>query len=220
MPAPRLPGPFLLWFVVAVLAVPLVPFAVIGELPGVAWAADPDPAVVFALGVLLLAGDVFLPVPSSVLAVFLGARLGLVAGAAAVALGLTLGCAVGYAAGRWGGWPLVERHAGPRERAALQASEERWGLLALAAVRAVPVLSEASVLTAGAARWHPGRTLAVLALANAALGVVYALFGATGQADDAPGLLFAGSVVVPAVAGGAVWLAARRGRRSGVGGGG
>lgn len=76
----RLPGPFLAWFVVLLLAVPLVPFALIGELPGVEWVADPDLAVVSALGVLLLAGDVFLPVPSSVVAVFLGARLGWLGG--------------------------------------------------------------------------------------------------------------------------------------------
>lgn len=78
----RLTGPLVGWFILAMLAVPLVPFAVLSELPGVAWAADSDPAVEFALGVALLAADVFLPVPPSVLAVSLGARLGCGAGAA------------------------------------------------------------------------------------------------------------------------------------------
>ncbi len=73
----RLIWKFALSFALIVMAIPLAPFALFGELPGETWVEHPDAAYVFGTGILLLAADVFLPVPSSVVAVFLGARLGL-----------------------------------------------------------------------------------------------------------------------------------------------
>jgi hypothetical protein len=58
------------------------PFVIVGELPGERWlsASDSRAPVFAALGTLLLAGDLLLPVPSSAVGVMLGARLGLALG--------------------------------------------------------------------------------------------------------------------------------------------
>ncbi|MDV3243344.1 MAG: hypothetical protein LOY00_16495, partial [Methylocaldum sp.] len=51
------------------LAIPIIPFLVIGELPGERWpSATADNALRFGfLGGVLLAGDALLPIPSSVI---------------------------------------------------------------------------------------------------------------------------------------------------------
>jgi membrane protein DedA with SNARE-associated domain len=188
---------FVLSFVLIVMAVPLVPFALFGGLPGETWVEHPDAAYVFCMGVLLLAGDIFLPVPSSVVAVFVGAKLGLVGGALAVILGLNLGTVLGYMAGWYAGYPLVSRYASPAQRDFIHELQGRLGYLALATMRSVPVLGEASVLAAGAARWSPRPILTILIVANGGLAMVYAFFGATGLAESSPSLLLIGGVGVP-----------------------
>lgn len=179
------------------MAIPLVPFALFGELPGETWVEHPGDAYVFGTGVLLLAGDIFLPVPSSVVAVFLGARLGMGGGALAIMLGLNLGTVLGYAAGWYAGYPLVSRYASPAQRDFVYKLEGRLGYLALATIRSVPVLSEASVLAAGAARWSPRPVLIILIVANGCLAMVYAFFGAASLAGSSASLLFIGGVGVP-----------------------
>jgi uncharacterized membrane protein YdjX (TVP38/TMEM64 family) len=90
--------------IVVLLAVliPVVPFVLLGELPGERWlsAAD-DNALQFALtGAGLLAADALLPVPSSILGTLLGARLGFLAGALSAWLGMLAGNLLAYAGGR------------------------------------------------------------------------------------------------------------------------
>ena len=70
-------------YVLALAAlVPLVPFAVVGELPGERWlvASSGDALRFGATGALLLAADVLLPIPSSVIGALLGGRLGFAGG--------------------------------------------------------------------------------------------------------------------------------------------
>lgn len=184
-------------FVLLILMVPLVPFAIFGELPGETWVEHPSAWYVFGLGILVLAGDIFLPVPSSLIAVFLGARLGFGVGSLAILIGLSLGTAVGYYSGWYGGYLLVARSATPSQLAWLHNLESRLGYLSLALVRSIPILAEASVLAAGAARWSPRSVLSYLFVANGCLAVVYAFFGATSSAENSAVLLFAGGVVVP-----------------------
>lgn len=196
-------------FVLLVLMVPLVPFALLGELPGDSWVEHPRPEYVFVLGVLVLTADVFLPVPSSLVAVFLGARLGPFWGTLAIMAGLNLGAAVGYFAGRYAGSPLVGRFASAAQLESLESLEGRLGYVGLAMVRSVPVLSEASVLAAGAARWSVGRLWLLLLTANACLALLYGFFGATGASRSSSAWLFAGGVIVPAV-GVSIMLLGRR----------
>ncbi len=112
-------------------------------------------------------------------------------------LGLNLGTVLGYAAGWYAGHPLVSRYASPAQRDFIHELEGRLGYLALAAIRSVPVLSEASVLAAGAARWSPRPVLIVLIVANGCLAMVYAFFGAASLAESSASSLFVGAVGVP-----------------------
>lgn len=203
-------------FVLLVLMVPLIPFAILGELPGDSWVEHPRPEYVFVLGVLVLTADVFLPVPSSLIAVFLGARLGPLWGTLAIMAGLNLGAAVGYCAGRCAGSPLLGRFASGAQLESLRSLEGRLGYVGLAMARSVPVLSEASVLAAGAARWSVRRLWLLLLTANACLALVYGLFGATGASRSSPAWLFAGGIVVPAIGVSIVLLGRRLAGNTGV----
>jgi uncharacterized membrane protein YdjX (TVP38/TMEM64 family) len=128
--------------ITAALCIPLVPFFIIGELPGERWlSATDDHAVTFALaGAGLLAADVLLPIPSSIVGTMLGARLGFAPGALAAFVGMMTGQVLAYATSRW----LLRRRSG-----ALPAAPT---LAAVFLSRPVPVLAEAVAIAAGAAR--------------------------------------------------------------------
>ena len=89
--------------IIAALLVPILPFVIIGELPGEQWlsSADED-ALLFGLtgsGLLML--DIALPVPSSIIGTLLGARLGFWPGLVATWTGLLAGNMLGYALARF-----------------------------------------------------------------------------------------------------------------------
>jgi uncharacterized membrane protein YdjX (TVP38/TMEM64 family) len=169
------------------------------------------PAVA-GLVVGLLALDTVLPVPSSVLATIAGRRFGFVGGAAAICAGLCLGNALGYLLGRLAGAPLVERVVGGDQLARARARvTTRPGTTALLVSRPVPVLSEAAVVLAGAARAPVARMALVCGPANVGLAAVYAGLGSGAHGVWTVPLGVAGAVGVPALAlAGSVLLHGRR----------
>lgn len=186
----------------AILAVILVPFAVAGE--GMdAWsvaqlrALADRPLLVALLVVALLAADVLLPVPSSIVATLAGLTLGFAGGAAAALAGMVAGCVVAYGVGRWAGAPAAERIVGADEVRRLNALARRHGGWSLAIARPVPVLAEASTLLAGAAAMPFGRFLAVTTAANLGVAAVYAAVGAYAANVQSFLLAVAGAVLVP-----------------------
>jgi uncharacterized membrane protein YdjX (TVP38/TMEM64 family) len=88
--------------VLTAILIPVIPFAIIGELPGERWlSANDDNALLFGLtGSALLAADVLLPIPSSIVGSMLGARLGFLPGWLWCWSGLVLGNSIGYLTGR------------------------------------------------------------------------------------------------------------------------
>jgi uncharacterized membrane protein YdjX (TVP38/TMEM64 family) len=182
----------------------LIPFALWGEAID-SWTlrqaqADVGTILEALLGGGLLAVDVLLPVPSSIVGVFLGAALGTVNGALVGAVGLTIGCMLGYGLGRLAGPWLTGRLMTAEELAKGRAWLERHGVLVLALLRPVPVLAEASVIASGAMGISLSRVLVVTALANLGVSAVYASLGAA-----APGAVIllcavAAAVSLPAVA--------------------
>ena len=160
-------------------------------------------------GAALLALDIMLPVPSSVVATAVGAAAGPWLGTLANGAGLTLGCAIGLLLGRSGS-PLARRILGGALFGRVEAALARYGIVAILACRAVPVLAEASIVAAGAGRAPFWATLAASALANLTIGAVYAFAGA------APLPLAAALAIgLPVVAGLAAWLWLRRSAISG-----
>jgi len=190
--------------ITAALCIPLVPFLLIGELPGERWlsAAD-DHAATFALaGAGLLAADVLLPVPSSIVGTMLGARLGLAAGFVAAFAGMTAGQLLAYAASR----RLLRRRGDVLATAPT--------LAAIFLSRPVPVLAEAMAIAAGAAHLSWRQFL----LACGGGNLVYAGALALNGASLLPGRLLGPGLVLPMllpVAAWLIWRANHRGPTSG-----
>lgn len=163
-------------------------------------------------GGALLALDIFLPVPSSVVATAMGAALGAWLGTLVNAFGLTLGCLLGLVAGRSGS-PLARSLLGESLYPPFAAWVARYGLVAVLLCRAIPVLAEASILALGAARARTGPAIAAAAFADLCLGVLYAVAGAARGPEAAPAApALAAAVGVPAAAALLAWLWIRSGR--------
>jgi len=182
----------------------LVPFAFFGaSLEAAAEhflaARPPSWQVALLLGGLL-AGDVVLPVPSSLVGTAAGGLLGFWGGAATSWLGMMAGCAVGYVLGARAGTSTLRRMAGDAEVARLARAAERMGPWFLLVFRAVPVLAETSVLFAGTSRMPPRAFLTTTALANLGVSLTYAALGASAAELESFLLLFAGMVLLPGVA--------------------
>jgi len=150
------------------LLVPLVPFLIVGELPGERWLSNADhSARLFgATGAGLLTADVLLPVPSSIIGSLLGARLGLTVGFAWTFAGLTAGSLAGYGIGR-----LALAGFGAQ---ALTTPT----LIGVLLSRPVPVLAETMSLAAGGTRVAFLRFAAVAVAGNAFYAAVLTANGA------------------------------------------
>ncbi len=147
-----------------------------------------------------LALDVFLPVPSSLLATASGMLLGIVPGMLVTWTGMQAGAFVGYWFGRSAGAAAVRRFVGGSELARAERSHRQWGGFSLIAGRAVPVLAEASVVLAGAARMPVARFATLTAASNLAIAAVYGAVGAFALEARAFLLAFGASVALPGMA--------------------
>ena len=210
-PSPKMPRrTFLL--LAAVCAVILVPFALFNEpiegffqdfgaLEGQArWLSA---AILFGA----LALDIVLPVPSSLVSTLFGMLLGVGWGWLASFMAMNVSAAIGVWLGaRCAGW--ARRMIGERESALLADFFARRGVMVLVALRAVPVLAEASCLFAGLAKAPVGKSAVALIVGNAGVSLIYAVVGAIGREVDAMLPAFALSLVL---SGGLMYLA--RGKR-------
>jgi len=195
---PRTPGRAAL-IIAAALCIPMVPFLVIGELPGERWLSASDAhAARFALvGGGLLAADVLLPIPSSIVGTMLGARLGWAAGWSATFAGLMVGQSAAY---------LVSRRLLRQRRDALP---EAPTLAALFLSRPVPVLAEAIVFSAGAARVSWPQFLVACGSGNLIYAGALALNGAQLVPEASLGIGLLLPMLLPA-AGWLIWRKIRR----------
>jgi 3-dehydroquinate synthase len=155
------------------LLVPIVPFAMIGELPGERWlnSAGSDSVRFGITGAGLLALDLLLPIPSSIIGALLGGRLGFVAGGLWCFLGLFVGHCTGYALGR-----LTPERWTSSARGALGRSSGSW--IALLLSRPIPVFAEALALTAGAERMPLSAFVVSVAIGDAIYAAALAADGA------------------------------------------
>ena len=158
----------------------------------------------------LLAGDILLPVPSSIVSTACGMLLGLLPGLVVSFAGMTVSSFAGYAIGRWGCRRLLERFLGGAEAARFDEWNRRFGDWAVVACRPIPVLAEASVLVAGAGRMSLARFVPMVSLSNLAVSAVYAMAGVWSARLNSFLIAFVLSIAVP----GAVKLLLAR-KRSG-----
>jgi uncharacterized membrane protein YdjX (TVP38/TMEM64 family) len=157
-----------------------------------------------SLGVLLLVADQFIPVPSSLVMISLGALFGAAGGIALSLSGRVGAMAAGFAVGRAGG-PLLERLIRPREAARADALLARWGVLAILVSRPVPLLAETVAIVAGTSSIRWSRALGAAALGSLPEVVAYSLAGAVAPSFENAALIW-GSFLLIAVG---FWLIGR-----------
>ena len=157
-----------------------------------AWAAA---GAVFGL----LALDVFLPVPSSIVSTASGVLFGFSLGSALVWSGMMIGCVVGYAVGSRGAG-AARRFVGEDGIERASALMRRYGDVMLVLCRPVPVLAEASVVFAGLVKASYGRFLALTAAANLGIATGYAAVGAYSRGRPYAFMVaFLGALLLPAL---------------------
>ncbi len=164
----------------------VLPFVVMGELPGEAWLSGREGSLgVGALGAGLLAADIFLPIPSTVVGSLLGLRLGLWWGALWAWLGLVVGSVLGYGAGRLA-----------LEKAGMELPAWHTGLV-LFVTRPVPILAEVVAIAAGAGH-VPFSTFVIASVAgNAVFAFVLAASGAALMSESWAGVGLAVPMALP-----------------------
>ena len=186
---------------IAVLAVPIVPFLLFGEQIETAlttWKEHPPAAWIVSLVVVgLLATDIFLPIPSSLVSTLAGWQLGAVGGALAAWLGMSIGAVIGFLLARWWGQPLVAWLTRPADLARTNRLAERFGPLLLVLGRGVPVLAEATVLLCGMHGLSWRRFLPPVLLSNLGLAIAYAAFGQIAEQHQWLPLALAVSIALP-----------------------
>jgi uncharacterized membrane protein YdjX (TVP38/TMEM64 family) len=144
----------------------------------------------------LLALDVVLPVPSSIVSTAAGVLLGFLRGAIVVWTGMMVGALLGYAIGaRASG--LARRFVGDEGLRRAESLVERYGDWTIVMCRPVPVLAEASVIFAGLVQAPFVRFLVLVALSNLGIALGYAAFGAFSMRIDSFLVAFVGALLIP-----------------------
>ena len=148
--------------------------------------------------VTLLAADLFLPIPSSLIMVLSGAVFGVLWG--------SLFSLVGSIGGEWLGFELVRRYGrrasskmvGDDELERLGRVFERHGAAVVVVTRALPVVMETMSVVAGLSKMNRGSFLVASLLGTAPIVVVYAYAGAVSRQT---GSLVPAVIMLIAVAG-------------------
>jgi membrane protein DedA with SNARE-associated domain len=158
--------------ILVILAVPiLVTFALGGE-PLLGWSAAQidradTPLGIALLCTALLAGDVLLPVPSSLVAASAASLLEPLAAILAITLGILLSTTLGWILGRTLRSTALDRFVHRDALANADRAFGRWGLWAFACSRTVPILSEEFAILTGVHRLGFLRTVLPVTLASA-----------------------------------------------------
>ena len=199
-----------LLLITAALLLPIIPFLLLGdafeERIAEPFRGELSGGARFALIVGVLATDVFLPVPSSVVSTYGGGVLGVLPAALASWLGMTAGALFGYGLARGLGRPFAARMAGETSLEETSAVWNRFGPLALVLTRPLPILAEACALLMGATRLPLLSFLVPVMAANAVISLIYAGFGAYAADRNALPFAILASAVLPLI----VALFARR----------
>lgn len=185
----------------AVLLVPVLPFLLFGG-AFESWLrgfAESPPSFFLAGAAVagLLASDIFLPIPSSIVCTFAGWQLGWAFGTLFAWLGLSAGAAFGFFVARRFGLPLARRFSRPEDLDRVRALTERYGPMVLVLTRAVPVFAEASVLMVGIHHLPWRRFLPPVFLSNLGIALAYAVFGDVAERHQWLPAALAVSIAVP-----------------------
>lgn len=190
-----------LLLVSAVLLVPIVPFVLFGaqlEAWFDVWSGQQVARHIVAAAVVgLLATDILLPVPSSMISTFGGAQLGVLGGTLASWLGMTIAAVAGFALARWCGPAAARWLSHPEDFGRLQRISDQYGPLLLVLARGVPVFAEASVLLLGLQQLAWRRFLPVVVASNLGIALAYSAFGTVARQHEWLPLALGVSIALP-----------------------
>lgn len=169
----------------------------------IAWIGSAGPWA-WAAGIGLMAADLLLPVPGTVVMSALGWIYGTWWGGLAAVAGLMIAGLCGYGLGRLVGEKAARWLLGDHDFEKGRLLFARGGGWMIALSRALPILPEALSCTAGLVRMPFGRFLVSLLCGSLPVGFLFAWIGAAGR--DAPAWALAFSLLVPAI----LWTASRK----------
>ncbi len=158
----------------------------------------------YAVGVILLLGDVVIPIPSTLVISAMGYLYGVWIGGFLASGGLMLAGMAGYGIGRLCGEQKARRWLGDADFVRGQALFSKGGGWVVALSRALPILPEVISCTAGLVRMPFKSFLAALTCGSVPMGFLFAAIGHAGQ--EAPTWAVVFSLVIPAI----LWAAASR----------
>lgn len=192
---------FRLWVLLLAVAGGLLLLFFVAESVGPAWLTRPtewQDHASFAVGigsVVLMASDVVLPVPSSVVMLGNGVIFGWGLGALLSTLGALLSSLIGYALGRaassWAAARIDEA-----SRARLVGFIDRYGVVAIVASRPIPIVAEMIAILAGSAGMPWPRFLASAAAGSAIMGIAYSGAGDLLTEGVATLIVFAATAII------------------------
>ncbi|MDQ3279932.1 MAG: VTT domain-containing protein [Acidobacteriota bacterium] len=151
-----------------------------------------------AIGVLLLVADVVLPVPSSLVMVAHGALFGVFGGTLLSLLGSVASACTGFAIGRAGN-NAIRRFVTEREHERAGAMLQRWGLVAVAVSRPIPILAETVAILAGSSPVTWARFTLAAFSGSIVPAAAYAWAGAHAQGFVMQSVIFAGVIAAGAL---------------------
>jgi uncharacterized membrane protein YdjX (TVP38/TMEM64 family) len=154
------------------------------------------------MSVALLASDIFLPIPSSIVMTFNGTLFSFVPGALVSLTGLLVGAALGYWISRIYGKRVLRLIAGDHADASVTRFFERFGVIAVVLSRPVPLLAETITCMAGTADMPFAPFLVGQLLGAIPLAFGYAWAGEFAGDQGSAFLALAFAVMVPTV----LWL--------------
>lgn len=161
-------------------------------------ASGRKPLLVAALLFLLLAADIFLPVPSSLISIGCGFLLGFVGGTIVSFSAMFLACIIGYAVGKSATAKTKWLDADTRH--AMEIFFQRYGHLSIIIARPIPVLAETSVFFAGISKMNFKKFMFLSSLSNLGISLMYAAIGAYAFSINSMMLAFAGALLLPGLA--------------------
>ena len=157
----------------------------------------------------LLAADIFIPVPSSVVMVLSGAAFGVAWGAVLAFIGSIGGEWLGFELARKYGTSLSTRFIGDAaERERLNRILQTHGAAAVAVTRALPVVMETMSVVAGLSTMKRRTFLVASAIGTLPIVVIYAYAGAKSREMDS--VVPAVVILIAVAAAGWVWYRAIR----------
>lgn len=199
------------WFLAFGIACLILLIFVIATASDVPLLSDPKPLMQAAkpaaaiAGVALLIADVFLPVPSIPIMVANGALFGTWTGTLLSLAGCIGAALTGFGVGRAGN-DLIRRFVTPREHERAGALLKRWGVVAIAVSRPIPIVAETVAILAGSSPMTWMQALLASVAGSIVPCLAYAWAGASALAFGMQTLIFAGVMVMAAL----LFLAGRR----------